>query len=314
MRKLLYNLINKEKIGIYKFHNEEFVVGKIISIQNDYVMLKSYDVDNKEDGLKFFLLDIVERIILKSEYLKKLERKKTNLMKYEDIFLTDTKLDSLKMIYKLLIEKKIPIKIQFNNYEPEEGYIKEIKKGLCYFDVIDENNNIISNDVFWENNIESIEIEVSDIIKKESETKKIKLISEIEYIGKELKAFDDTILFHIFKENLESQKIVIIKKERILEKTKLRNVEKIFRIDDKNIFDKFEKMSIVEILKTCKVENIVIFIDNMEYDETKVGIVNDVNFQEVELKLLDSENRFIGITNIPLQEIQILYVKKYKIL
>ena len=73
-------------------------------------------------------------------------------------------------------------------------------------------------------------------------------------------------------------------------------------------------MSIVEILKTCKVENIVIFIDNMEYDETKVGIVNDVNFQEVELKLLDSENRFIGITNIPLQEIQILYVKKYKIL
>ena len=314
MRKLLYNLINKEKIGIYRFHNEEFVVGKIISIQNDYVMLKSYDVDNKEDGFKIFLLDIVERIILKSEYLKKLERKKTNLMKYEDIFLTDTKLDSLKMIYKLLIEKKIPIKIQFNNYEPEEGYIKEIKKGLCYFDVIDENNNIISNDVFWENNIESIEIEVSDIIKKESETKKIKLISEIEYIGKELKAFDDTILFHIFKENLESQKIVIIKKERILEKTKLRNVEKIFRIDDKNIFDKFEKMSIVEILKTCKVENIVIFIDNMEYDETKVGIVNDVNFQEVELKLLDSENRFIGITNITLQEIQILYVKKYKIL
>lgn len=143
MRKLLYNLINKEKIGIYRFHNEEFVVGKIISIQNDYVMLKSYDVDNKEDGFKIFLLDIVERIILKSEYLKKLERKKTNLMKYEDIFLTDTKLDSLKMIYKLLIEKKIPIKIQFNNYEPEEGYIKEIKKGLCYFDVIDENNNII---------------------------------------------------------------------------------------------------------------------------------------------------------------------------
>ena len=53
---------------------------------------------------------------------------------------------------------------------------------------------------------------------------------------------------------------------------------------------------------------------NQNIDFDKSVFVNDVNFQEVELKLLDSENRFIGITNIPLQEIQILYVKKYKIL
>lgn len=51
-------------------------IGKILKISGNYLFLDSYDSNNKKEGIKVFLISEIKRVILKSDYIEKLENKK----------------------------------------------------------------------------------------------------------------------------------------------------------------------------------------------------------------------------------------------
>ena len=72
MKEFLLNLESKDKIGIYRFDTDGFSVGNIIKIWDNYLLFKSYDAENNEDGMKIYQIDKIQRIILDSDYIKNL--------------------------------------------------------------------------------------------------------------------------------------------------------------------------------------------------------------------------------------------------
>ena len=72
MKEFLLNLESKDKIGIYRFDTDGFSVGNILKIWDNYLLLKSYDTQNNEDGMKIYQIDKIQRIILDSDYIKNL--------------------------------------------------------------------------------------------------------------------------------------------------------------------------------------------------------------------------------------------------
>lgn len=66
----------KSKIGIYHLEDDAISIGKILKISGNYLFLDSYDSNNKKEGIKVFLISEIKRVILKSDYIEKLENKK----------------------------------------------------------------------------------------------------------------------------------------------------------------------------------------------------------------------------------------------
>ena len=66
----------KNKIGIYHLEDDAISIGKILKISGKYLFLDSYDSNNKKEGIKVFLISEIKRVILKSDYIEKLENKK----------------------------------------------------------------------------------------------------------------------------------------------------------------------------------------------------------------------------------------------
>ena len=74
MKETLKNIKLGQIIGIYHFEDSCFTVGKILKINLKYLFLLSYDINFKEEGIKVFLIDSIKRVILKSDYIKNLEK------------------------------------------------------------------------------------------------------------------------------------------------------------------------------------------------------------------------------------------------
>ena len=75
MKEILKDMKLGQIIGVYHFEDSCFTVGKILKIDSKYLFLLSYDVNFKEDGIKIFLINSIKRIILKSDYMRSLEKK-----------------------------------------------------------------------------------------------------------------------------------------------------------------------------------------------------------------------------------------------
>ena len=75
MEEILKDMKLGQIIGVYHFEDSCFTVGKILKIDSKYLYLFSYDVNFKEDGIKIFLINSIKRIILKSDYIEKNQKK-----------------------------------------------------------------------------------------------------------------------------------------------------------------------------------------------------------------------------------------------
>ena len=53
----------------------KIIFEKILKISGKYLFLDSYDSNNKKEGIKVFLISEIKRVILKSDYIEKLETK-----------------------------------------------------------------------------------------------------------------------------------------------------------------------------------------------------------------------------------------------
>ena len=300
MKEILKEVKLGQIIGIYHFEDSCFTVGKILKISSEYLFLLSYDINFKEDGIKVFLINSIKRIILKSDYIKNLEKNQKKIFKFnsED-----------KDLFQELIKNKLKISIDLADESIENAYLKEKDKNYFRFEILDDNENIISEEVIKKDYLKRIEY---NFVERE-EYKNFKIITTIddkEYMAYDLFYNDDYLIFSEKGEFYDNSKINIISKNII---KNISNLEVKLNIKRETFYNNFEKgLEILEILKKCYKNKFLVFIDNEDFFETKVGIIIELEDEKLKMKEIDKYGNFNKISEVYFDEIQLLAVKNYK--
>ena len=300
MKEILKNIKLGQIIGIYHFEDSCFTVGKILKINSKYLFLLSYDINFKEDGIKVFLVDSIKRIILKSDYIRNLEKEQRKVFNIR-----------AKDLFQELIENKVKISIDLADGSVEESYLTE--KGEDYFNlqILNDNENIISEEVIAKDYLKRIKI--SNFIERE-EYKKFKLITtknDDEYMAYDIFYNEDYLIFSEKEEFYDTSEINIIPKNII---KNMSDLEVKLNIKRENFYNNLEKgLEILEILKKCYENKFLIFIDNEDFFETKIGIIIELEDEKLKMKEIDKYGNFHKNSEIYFDEIQLLAVKNYKL-
>ena len=312
MKEFLLNLENKDKIGIYRFDTDGFSVGNIIKIWDNYLLLKSYDTQNDEDGMKIYQIDKIQRIILDSDYIKNLG---TNLLdktesSYEWLYTKN--LNSIDAILENIIKGRTLVFLHLKDETTEICYIAK-KIGENYLlEILDYNLNVTSTEIISKDYIRLIKFFDRKKINKDFEVYKVKLFAEKTYIGNIVMENEN---FLVLKEipDFENEKFVtVIQKEFIEEISKpFTEVKYIEKINLNKYFKNINELDYLSILKICQENNLFVFIDNENFEESKVGIVTGLENERLQLKTLDKNLQFVEILNINYSDIHILYITNY---
>ena len=301
MKETLKNIKLGQIIGIYHFEDSCFTVGKILKISSKYLFLLSYDINFKEDGIKVFLIDSIKRIILKSDYMRNLEKEQRKVFNIR-----------AKDLFQELIENKVKISIDLADGSVEESYLTEKGENYFSFQILNDNENITSEEVIAKDYLKRIKI--SNFIERE-EYKKFKIITtknDDEYMAYNLSYNEDYLIFSEKREFYDTSEINIIPKNII---KNISDLEVKLNIKRENFYNNLEKgLEILEILKKCYENKFLIFIDNEDFFETKIGIVTDLENNKIKMKEIDKYGNFHKNSEIYFDEIQLLAVKNYKFL
>ena len=302
----------KSKIGIYHLEDDAISIGKILKISGKYLFLDSYDSNNKKEGIKVFLISEIKRVILKSDYIEKLENKKNYIESFS--FLKDNKINSFNDVCQKIIEKKCIVTLKLKNDDIEKGYLtKKIEKYYC-FEILNDELKIISTEIFDEYYIEEIQIDTNDKINKNVPLNIIKLYSNNIYIGNILFDRKEIIIFKEIVEFSENSRILILKKEDIEEISELYKEENIKYNSINKYIQDIKNITLLFLLEICLNFKFIIFIDNKKFSETKVGIIEKIlNDRILELNTLNENYHFIEKIRIEISEIEILRIKNYSL-
>ena len=302
MEEILKDMKLGQIIGVYHFEDSCFTVGKILKIDSKYLFLLSYDINFKEDGIKVFLIDSIKRIILKSDYIEK-NRKKIIRFNREN-----------KDIFQELIKNRIKVSVELADGSVEEVYLIEKGEDYFSFQILNDNENITSEEIITKDYLKRIKI--SNYIERE-EYKNFKVITtknDDEYIAYDLSYNEDYLIFS------EKEEFYDIGKINIIPKNMIENISEIeVKLDTKkeNFYEliDFEKdLDIMEILRKCLENKFLVFIDNVDFFETKVGVITNLEDNKIKIKEIDKYGNFYKNSKIYLDEIQLLAVKNYKIM
>jgi len=302
MKEILKNIKLGQIIGIYHFEDSCFTVGKILKINSKYLFLLSYDINFKEDGIKVFLVDSIKRIILKSDYMRNLEKEQRKVFNIR-----------AKDLFQELIENKVKISIDLADGSVEESYLTEKGENYFSFQILNDNENITSEEVIAKDYLKRIKI--SNFIERE-EYKKFKIITtknDDEYMAYDLFYNEDYLIFLEKGEFYDTSEINIIPKNMI---ENISEIEVKLDTTKENFNDliDFEKdLEIIQILRKCLENKFLIFIDNEDFFETKIGIVTDLENNKIKMKEIDKYGNFHKNSEIYLDEIQLLAVKNYRL-
>ncbi|WP_336160495.1 phage head-tail adapter protein [Fusobacterium polymorphum] len=300
MKEILKNIKLGQMIGIYHFEDSCFTVGKILKISSKHLFLLSYDINFKEDGIKVFLVDSIKRIILKSDYIRNLKKEQRKAFNIRG-----------KDLFQELIENKVKISIDLKDGSIEETYLTEKGENYFSFQILNDNENITSEEVIAKDYLKRIKI--SNFIERE-EYKKFKLITtknDDKYMAYDIFYNEDYLIFSEKKEFYDTSEINIIPKNII---KNISDLEVKLNIKRENFYNNLEKgLEILEILKKCYENKFLIFIDNEDFFETKVGIVTNLEDNKIKMKEIDKYGNFHKNSEIYFDEIQLLAVKNYKL-
>ena len=300
MKEILKNIKLEQIIGIYHFEDSCFTVGKILKINSKYLFLLSYDINFKEDGIKVFLVDSIKRIILKSDYIRNLKKEQRKVFNIR-----------AKDLFQELIENKVKISIDLADGSIEEAYLTEKGEDYFSFQILNDNENITSEEVIAKDYLKRIKI--SNFIERE-EYKKFKLITtknDDEYMAYDIFYNEDYLIFSEKEEFYDTSEINIIPKNII---KNISDLEVKLNFKRENFYNNLEKgLEILEILKKCYENKFLIFIDNEDFFETKVGIITDLEDNKIKMKEIDKYGNFHKNSEIYFDEIQLLAVKNYKL-
>ena len=301
MEEILKHMKLGQIIGVYHFEDSCFTVGKILKIDSKYLFLLSYDINFKEDGIKVFLIDSIKRIILKSDYIEKNQRE---ILKFNE---------ENKDIFQELIKNRIKVSVELADGSVEEVYLIEKGEDYFSFQILNDNENITSEEIITKDYLKRIKI--SNYIERE-EYKNFKVITtknDDEYIAYDLSYNEDYLIFSEKEEFYDIAQINIIPKNMI---ESISEIEVKLDTTKENFNDliDFEKdLEIVEILKKCLENKFLVFIDNADFFETKVGIITDLEDNKIKMKEIDKYGNFYKNSKIYLDEIQLLAIKNYKL-
>ena len=132
-----------------------------------------------------------------------------------------------------------------------------------------------------------------------------RIILKSDYIHNE-----DYLIFSEKGEFYDNSKINIISKNII---KNISNLEVKLNIKRETFYNNFEKgLEILEILKKCYKNKFLVFIDNEDFFETKVGIIIELEDEKLKMKEIDKYGNFNKISEVYFDEIQLLAVKNYK--
>ena len=300
MKEILKNIKLGQMIGIYHFEDSCFTVGKILKISSKHLFLLSYDINFKEDGIKVFLVDSIKRIILKSDYIRNLKKEQRKAFNIRG-----------KDLFQELIENKVKISIDLKDGSIEETYLTEKGENYFSFQILNDNENITSEEVIAKDYLKRIKI--SNFIERE-EYKKFKLITtknDDEYMAYDLSYNENYLIFSEKEEFYDISKINIIPKNII---KNISDLEVKLNIKRENFYNNLEKgLEILEILKKCYENKFLIFIDNEDFFETKIGIINELEDEKLKMKEIDKYGNFHKNSEIYFDEIQLLVVKNYRL-
>lgn len=312
MKEFLLNLENKDKIGIYRFDTDGFSVGNIIKIWDNYLLLKSYDTQNDEDGMKIYQIDKIQRIILDSDYIKNLG---TNLLdktesSYEWLYTKN--LNSIDAILENIIKGRTLVFLHLKDETTEICYIAK-KIGENYLlEILDYNLNVTSTEIISKDYIRLIKFFDRKKINKDFEVHKVKLFVGKTYIGNIVMENGN---FLVLKEipDFENEKFVTVIQEEFIEEiskpfTEVKYIEK---LNLNKYFENINELDYFSILKICQKNNLFVFIDNEDFEESKVGIITGLENERLQLKILDKNLQFVEILNINYSDIHILYITNY---
>ena len=302
----------KSKIGIYHLEDDAISIGKILKISGKYLFLDSYDSNNKKEGIKVFLISEIKRVILKSDYIEKLENKKNYIESFS--FLKDNKINSFDDVCQKIIEKKCIVTLKLKNDDIEKGYLTKKIEKYYYFEILNDEFKIISTEIFDEHYIEEIQIDTNDKINKNVPLNIIKLYSNNIYIGNILFDRKEIIIFKEIVEFSENSRILILKKEDIEEISELYKEENIKYNSINKYIQDIKDITLLFLLEICLNFKFIIFIDNKKFSETKVGIIEKIlNNRILELNILNENYHFIEKIRIEISEIEILRIKNYSL-
>ena len=304
MEEILKDMKLGQIIGVYHFEDSCFTVGKILKIDSKYLYLFSYDVNFKEDGIKIFLINSIKRIILKSDYMRSLEKNQKKIVRFNR---------ENKDIFQELIKNRIKVSVELADGSVEEVYLIEKGEDYFSFQILNDNENITSEEIITKDYLKRIKI--SNYIERE-EYKNFKVITtknDDEYIAYDLSYNEDYLIFS------EKEEFYDIGKINIIPKNMIENISEIeVKLDTKkeNFYEliDFEKdLEIVEILKKCLENKFLVFIDNVDFFETKVGIVTNLEDNKIKMKEIDKYGNFHKNSEIYFDEIQLIAIKNYKL-
>lgn len=302
----------KSKIGIYHLEDDAISIGKILKISGNYLFLDSYDSNNKKEGIKVFLISEIKRVILKSDYIEKLENKKNYIESFS--FLKDNKINSFNDVCQKIIEKKCIVTLKLKNDDIEKGYLTKKIEKYYYFEILNDELKIISTEIFDEHYIEEIQIDTNNKINKNVPLNIIKLYSNNIYIGNILFDRKEIIIFKEIVEFSEDSRILILKKEDIEEISELYKEENIKYNSINKYIQDIKDITLLFLLEICLNFKFIIFIDNKKFSETKVGIIEKIlNNRILELNTLNENYHFIEKIRIEISEIEILRIKNYSL-
>ena len=301
MEEILKDMKLGQIIGVYHFEDSCFTVGKILKIDSKYLFLLSYDINFKEDGIKVFLIDSIKRIILKSDYIEKNQKKIIRFNREN------------KDIFQELIKNRIKVSVELADGSVEEVYLIEKGEDYFSFQILNDNENITSEEIITKDYLKRIKI--SNYIERE-EYKSFKVITtkdDEEYIAYDLSYNGDYLIFS------EKEEFYDIGKINIIPKNMIENISEIeVKLDTKkeNFYEliDFEKdLEIIEILRKCLENKFLVFIDNANFFETKVGIITDLEDNKIKMKEIDKYGNFDKNSRIYLDEIQLIAIKNYRL-
>ena len=304
MKEILKNLKLGQIIGIYQFEDSCFTVGKILKIDSKYLFLLSYDINFKEYGIKIFLINSIKRIILKSDYMRSLEKNQKKIVRFNR---------ENKDIFQELIKNRIKVSVELADESIEEVYLIEKSEDYFSFQILNDNKNITSEEIITKDYLKRIKI--SNYIERE-EYKNFKVITtknDDEYIAYDLSYNEDYLIFSEKEEFYDIAQINIIPKNMI---ESISEIEVKLDTTKENFNDliDFEKdLEIIEILKKCLENKFLIFIDNADFFETKDGVITNLEDNKIKMKEIDKYGNFHKNSEIYFDEIQLIAIKNYKL-
>ena len=301
MKEILKNIKLGQIIGIYHFEDSCFTVGKILKIDSKYLYLLSYDVNFKEDGIKIFLINSIKRIILKSDYIEKNQKKIVRFNREN------------KDIFQELIKNRIKVSVELADGSVEEVYLIEKGEDYFKFKILNDNQNITSEEVITKDYLKRIKI--SNYIERE-EYKNFKVITtknDDEYIAYDLSYNEDYLIFSEKKEFYDIGKINIIPKNMIENISEIEVKLDVKKENFKDLIDLKKDFDIIEILRKCLENKFLVFIDNADFFETKVGVITNLENNKIKMKEIDKYGNFYKNSEIYFDEIQLLAIKNYKL-